>query len=76
MTCVLNAANEMANELFRKGQFDFFGIPKVIEKTMAAHEKDFVQNPTLEDILQTDAWAREQVKVEAERLAKEPATPL
>ena len=29
MTCALNAANEMANELFRGGQFDFFGIPKV-----------------------------------------------
>lgn len=29
MTCALNAANEMANELFRAGQFDFFGIPKV-----------------------------------------------
>jgi 1-deoxy-D-xylulose-5-phosphate reductoisomerase len=72
MTCVLNAANEMANELFRKGQFDFFGIPKVIEKTMAAHEKDFKLEPTLEDILAADAWAREQVKTEAKALAKSP----
>ena len=72
MTCVLNAANEMANELFRKGQFDFFGIPKVIEKTMAAHEKDFKLEPTLEDILAADAWAREQVKTEAKELAKSP----
>ena len=29
MTCALNAANEKANELFREGKFDFFGIPKV-----------------------------------------------
>ena len=28
MTCALNAANEMANELFRNGEFDFFGIPR------------------------------------------------
>ena len=72
MTCALNAANEQANELFREGKFDFFGIPRVIEQTMAAHQKDFVQDPTLEDILTTDAWAREQVVVEAERLAKAP----
>ena len=26
MTCALNAANEKANELFRAGDFDFFGI--------------------------------------------------
>ncbi len=72
MTCALNAANEKANELFRQGSFDFFGIPKVIEQTMAAHQKDFKQDPSLEDILHTDAWAREQVAVEAERLAKAP----
>ena len=29
MTCALNAANEKANELFREGKYDFFGIPKV-----------------------------------------------
>jgi 1-deoxy-D-xylulose-5-phosphate reductoisomerase len=72
MTCALNAANEMANELFRQGKFDFFGIPKVIEQTMAAHQKDFTATPTLDDIIRTDAWAREQVKIEAERLAKAP----
>ena len=70
MTGCLNAANEMANELFRQGKFDFFGIPKVIEQVMEAHEKDFVQNPTLEDIIAVDAWAREQVKIEAEKVAK------
>lgn len=37
---------------------------------MSAHENAFVQNPTLEDILAFDAWAREQVDIEAERLAK------
>ena len=70
MTCALNAA-EMANELFRNGEFDFFGIPKVIEQTMAAHQGDF-SGPSLDDIVATDAWAREQVKREAERLEKAP----
>jgi len=74
MTCALNAANEMANELFRQGKFDFFGIPKVIEQTMEAHEADFKADPTLEDIIATDAWAREQVKIEAERIANAPVS--
>ena len=72
MTCALNAANEMANELFRQGSFDFFGIPKVIEQTMDSHLKDFSATPTLDEIVATDAWAREQVVREAERLAKAP----
>ena len=72
MTGCLNAANEMANELFRNGQFDFFGIPKVIEQTMEAHEADFTSSPTLEDIIEVDRWAREQVKTESEKLAKAP----
>jgi len=72
MTGALNAANEQANELFRQGSFDFFGIPKVIESCMEAHQKDFLENPTLEDIIATDAWAREQVVREAERLKSAP----
>lgn len=72
MTCALNAANEQANELFRQGSFDFFGIPKVIESVMAAHQKDFTAEPTLEQIIATDLWAREQVTIEAAKLAKAP----
>ena len=72
MTGCLNAANEMANELFRQGKFDFFGIPKVIEQTMDAHQADYVEDPTLDDILTIDAWAREQVRREAGKLANKP----
>jgi len=61
MTCALNAANERANELFRQGAFDFFGIPRVIEATMEAHRADWLAEPTLGDILEVDRWAREQV---------------
>ena len=70
MTCVLNAANEKANELFRAGEFDFFGIPKVIESVMEKHENDFKADPTLEDILEADAWAREMVAEESARVSK------
>ena len=63
MTCALNAANEMANELFRGGKFDFFGIPNVIEQTMEAHKSDFSADPSLQDILEIDAWARQQVRL-------------
>ena len=69
MPCVLNAANEKANELFREGKIDFFGIPAVIEKTMDAHEKDWVATPTLDDILAMDAWARERTAAEALELS-------
>ena len=33
----------------------------------AAHEKDFTLTPTLEDIVQVDAWAREQAARHAAR---------
>ena len=72
MTCALNAANEMANELFRAGSFDFFGIPEVIERTMAAHESDFKLEPSLEDIIATDSWARQRVVEEASKFAQRP----
>lgn len=61
MTCALNAANERANELFRAGAFDFFGIPRVIESTMEAHKEEWKAEPTLEDIIAVDTWARAQV---------------
>ena len=39
---------------------------------MAAHENDFNAEPSLEDILQVDAWARQKVTEEAARLGKAP----
>ena len=47
-------------------------LTQVIEQTMAAHQKDFTSEPTLDDIVAVDAWAREQVKKEAERLSSSP----
>jgi len=57
MPCVLNGANEAAVSLFLQKKIGFLQIAEVIEKTMQAHS--VVQNPTLEDILEADRWARE-----------------
>jgi len=68
MTGALNAANEMANELFRENKgLDYFDIPRVIESAMEAHKADWVAEPTLDDILHTDAWAREYVAALAKK---------
>ena len=54
---VLNAANETAVSNFLEGKIKFLDIPKLIEKKLEEHK--VIQNPTLEDIIAADAWARE-----------------
>lgn len=61
MTGCLNAANEMANQMFRDGTLEYVDIPRVIERAMEDHRSDFVQNPSLDDIIQVDQWARQHV---------------
>jgi 1-deoxy-D-xylulose-5-phosphate reductoisomerase len=64
MTAVLNAANEAANEMFRADiGLGFLDIPKLIEGAMEAHKADHkVNDVTLDDILGSDAWARQYVE--------------
>ncbi len=57
---VFNSADEAAVELFLKEKISFLGISDVIENAMAAAPK--IENPTIEDILQADSFAREFVK--------------
>ena len=73
MTAVLNAANEAANELFRKDVgLGFLDIPKLIESAMEAHKDDHkTKDVTLEDILSCDEWARKFVMEKSETM-KEP----
>lgn len=61
MTACLNAANERANELFRKEKISYLEIPKVIEATVDAHRADLKAEPSLEDIIAVDSWARDRV---------------
>ncbi|MBL7208812.1 MAG: 1-deoxy-D-xylulose-5-phosphate reductoisomerase [Dehalococcoidia bacterium] len=54
---VLCAADEIATELFLAGQTSFPGIAEIIAKTIALHRG--IANPTLDEILAADTWARE-----------------
>jgi 1-deoxy-D-xylulose-5-phosphate reductoisomerase len=55
---VLNAANEIAVDAFLDGKLGFMAIPRVIEKTMNAHEVEHVS--TLDTVRRVDRWARSQ----------------
>ena len=55
-TAVYNAANEVAVERFSKERITFTQIPSIIEKTLAA--TPVIDEPSLEDIMEADNWAR------------------
>ena len=56
MSCIVNAANEIVNAGFRKGECGFLQMADIIEETMA--KATFDSNPDLDVYLQTDADAR------------------
>ena len=56
MSCIVNAANEIVNAGFRKGECGFLLMADIIEETMA--KATFDSNPDLDVYLQTDAEAR------------------
>ncbi len=56
--CVMNAANEKAVDAFIKKNIRFTEIPVIIEKVVDAHKN--IKNPSLEDILEADRWARDK----------------
>jgi 1-deoxy-D-xylulose-5-phosphate reductoisomerase len=60
---VLNAANEIAVELFMQGKLGFMAIPRVIKRTMDMHEVAAVS--ALEVVRRADAWARLQAQAAA-----------
>jgi len=56
---VLNAANETAVEAFRQGSIRFADIIGFTAEVLERH--DPVTDPTLEDLLRADAWARDEL---------------
>lgn len=56
MPCILNAANEIANAAFRKGNIHFIQIAEIIQKAMETIP--FVSQPTLDTYFETDTEAR------------------
>ena len=54
--CIVNAANEIVNEAFRKDKCGFLQMGDVIAETM--QKASFIANPSRDDLLATDAEAR------------------
>jgi 1-deoxy-D-xylulose-5-phosphate reductoisomerase len=55
--CVMNAANEIAVSLFLQDKIGFLEIGQLVESVMKHHT--VIDNPALNDLFQTDIWARE-----------------
>jgi len=56
MPCIMNAANEVAVQLFLEKKIGFTDIPKLIENVM--HSCSFISKPTISDYLESDREAR------------------
>jgi 1-deoxy-D-xylulose-5-phosphate reductoisomerase len=57
MPTVLNAANEVAVERFLNHDLAFLGIAQLIRSALEAHSP--ITDPTLEQVLDADSWARD-----------------
>ena len=57
---VLNVANDTAVYKFLNGEINFTDIPRIIEKACEAHE--WIEHPTLEDLLKIESWTGQFVK--------------
>jgi len=56
LPAVLNAANEVAVDAFVNRRKSFVEITEIVARVIGAHK--VVEHPTLEQILEADAWAR------------------
>jgi 1-deoxy-D-xylulose-5-phosphate reductoisomerase len=61
LPAVLNAANEVAVDAFVNRRKSFIEITETVSRVMAAHK--VAEHPTLEKILEADAWARKEASV-------------
>ncbi len=57
LPCVMNAANEIAVALFLQDKIGYLEIAQLVESVMKHHT--LIENPTLNDLFQTDHWSRE-----------------
>jgi 1-deoxy-D-xylulose-5-phosphate reductoisomerase len=60
MPCALNAANEVMVAAFLAGEVQFLDIARNIETVMTRHSNQPAR--TLEDLIETDGWARAQAR--------------
>ena len=61
MPAVLNAANEQAVTLFLSEKIGFLDIPRLIETVCDRFTQQNTANPSLDDILTADRWARQAI---------------
>ena len=66
MPTVFNASNEEAVAWFMRDKIEFLDLYELIEAAMDAHT--VCADPSLEEILETEKWAREYVRARIERL--------
>lgn len=71
MPAVLNAANEQAVALFLDEQIRFLDIPRLIEETCDRYQAQNQSAPTLDDILEADRWARQEVLTASQTLSQQ-----
>ena len=60
LPAVLNAANEIAVDAFCDRKISFEDIPCTVARTMERHK--VITHPTLDQILEADAWARDEAR--------------
>lgn len=60
MPAVMNAANEVAVEMFLAGEIGFSEIPALLERTMDAHQP--VRLDSIADVLEVDLWSRNKIR--------------
>jgi 1-deoxy-D-xylulose-5-phosphate reductoisomerase len=56
LSCVMNAANEVANAAFRNGRIPFLMIEDIVIE--AVHKAPFKELESVQDLLDADAWGR------------------
>jgi 1-deoxy-D-xylulose-5-phosphate reductoisomerase len=62
----MNAANEVAANAFLAGNCGFLQIAEIVEEVMVKHAPG---RPSLENLVQADAWARRTAQALLERKA-------
>lgn len=60
MPAVMNAANEIAVEMFLAGRIAFSAIPALIERVMDKHQP--VRLRSIADVLEADRWSRTTIR--------------
>jgi len=66
---VMNAANEIAVQLFLQKRIDFLQIEHIIKEMLSRHT--VIYNPTLDEIIDADRWTRMQILNGGEKICKQ-----